>query len=116
MRADVRVLDTFNDEAVRDLQDPNAFTWLDLVGADEATITEIGERLEWHPLVTEDLREMGPRPKLERHGPPSSLLFNGVKPGAAGVPDIVEVGPVVDASYVVTVRREPLPELDRLRD
>jgi magnesium transporter len=112
----VRVLDTFNDEAVRDLEDPDAFTWLDLVGADEATITEIGDRLEWHPLVTEDLREMGQRPKLERHGLLASLFFNGVKPGADGLPDVVEVGLVVNGSYVVTVRREPLPELDRLRD
>jgi magnesium transporter len=112
----VRVLDTFNDEAVRDLEDPDAFTWLDLVGADEATITEIGARLEWHPLVTEDLREMGQRPKLERHGLLASLFFNGVKPGADGLPDVVEVGLVVNGSYVVTVRREPLPELDRLRD
>jgi magnesium transporter len=112
----VRVLDTFNDDAVRDLQDPDAFTWLDLVGADEATITEIGARLEWHPLVTEDLREMGQRPKLERHDHLASLFFNGVKPGADGLPDVVEVGLVVNGSYVVTIRREPLPELDRLRD
>jgi magnesium transporter len=112
----VRVLDTFNDEAVRDLKDPDAFTWLDLVGADDATITEIGARLEWHPLVTEDLREMGQRPKLERHDHLASLFFNGVKPGADGLPDVVEVGLVVNGSYVVTVRREPLPELDRLRD
>jgi magnesium transporter len=112
----VRVLDTFNDEAVRDLKDPDAFTWLDLVGADEATITEIGARLEWHPLVTEDLREMGQRPKLERPDHLASLFFNGVKPGADGLPDVVEVGLVVNGSYVVTIRREPLPELDRLRD
>jgi magnesium transporter len=112
----VRVLEAFDDDAVRDLRDPDAFTWLDLVGADGATITEIGERLEWHPLVTEDLREMGQRPKLERHGHIASLFFNGVKPGPDGLPDLVEVGLVVNGSYVVTVRPEPLPELDRLRN
>jgi magnesium transporter len=112
----VRVLDTFNDEAERDLKDPDAFTWLDLVAPDEATLTDLGERMGWHPLVCEDLREMDQRPKLERHGHIASLFFNGVRPGPDGLPDVVEVGIVVDGSYVVTVRREPMAELDRLRN
>jgi len=112
----VRVLDAFSDDAVRDLKDPDAFTWLDLVAPSDATIAELGQRLDWHPLVCEDLQEMGQRPKLEQHGAIASVFFNGVKPGPDGLPDLVEVGLVVDGSYVVTIRRDELPELDRLRD
>ncbi|MBI4540106.1 MAG: magnesium/cobalt transporter CorA [Gemmatimonadetes bacterium] len=50
------------------LVDTPAITWINIDGLHDAElITKLGEKLELHPLVVEDIVSVGQRPKLEDH-------------------------------------------------
>ena len=58
-----------------ELPDPptDQFWWLDIEGHDVATIATVAERLALHPLLVEDVVNVGQRPKVEAYG--ETLFF-----------------------------------------
>jgi magnesium transporter len=54
---------------LREWRPPAAGTraWLDIEGTDAAVVAALGERLELHPLIVEDLRSTEQRPRVDLH-------------------------------------------------
>ena len=55
--------------------DPNARLWIDLQDPDRDLLIGIGEALELHPLVTEDILERNQRAKLEQTGDVAHIVM-----------------------------------------
>jgi magnesium transporter len=87
------------------------FFWLDVSHPGNAGVDWLSETFELHPLVHEDLRSFGQRPKLEPYGSYSVLVVYGAAPDEDG---LVEVHCILSESYLVTVRRDPAPCFDDL--
>jgi magnesium transporter len=113
----VRILDTIDERALDELQARGEFFWLDVAGADDATLTRLGERFGWHALALEDTISFGQRPKLDRYEDHMLIVFYGAHSPAheADEPDLIEVHVLVSGDWVVTVRRKPCDGLDALR-
>jgi magnesium transporter len=111
----VRVLDTIDERAMDELVAREEFFWLDLVGADDDALKRLGERFGWHPLALEDTLHFEQRPKLDRYGDHTLLVFYGAQESDTATPDLLEVHLVVSGNWVVTVRRERCGGLDALR-
>jgi magnesium transporter len=109
----MQVLDAIDPRELDALLARGEFFWLDVVDADAATLTKLGERFGWHPLVVEDTIHFGQRPKLERFDDQILLVFYGARPATDG-PELIEVHVIVSGDWVVTVRRERVAELDAL--
>ena len=91
------------------------FFWLDFENPEEDDFTLLREVFRFHPLALEDSEQFGQRPKLEDYG---SFVFMVVY-GAAPPPDedrLVEVHCFYSESFLVTVRREPAPSCEALRE
>jgi magnesium transporter len=89
------------------------FFWLDLEAATDEQIQRMGETLGFHPLSIEDSQHFGQRPKVERHKDHLFAVFFGAAP-AEDEDRLVEVHIYFTTDYLVTIRRETSPELDRL--
>ena len=91
------------------------FFWLDFENPEEDDFTLLRDVFRFHPLALEDSEQFGQRPKLEDYG---SFVFMVVY-GAAPPPDedrLVEVHCFYSESFLVTVRREPAPSCEALRE
>jgi magnesium transporter len=111
----MRVLDAIDERAIGELTGRGEFFWLDLVGVDDAALTRLGERFGWHPLALEDTLHFEQRPKLDRYGDHTLLVFYGARQSDTATPDLLEVHVVVSGDWVITVRREQCEALDALR-
>ena len=111
----MRVLDTIDERAMDELVARGEFFWLDVVGAEDPALKRLGERFGWHPLALEDTLHFEQRPKLDRYGDHTLLVFYGAQESDTATPDLLEVHLVVSGDWVVTVRRERCGGLDALR-
>ncbi len=111
----MRILDSIDEQTLDDLQARGEFFWLDVVGADEQTLTRLGERFGWHALAVEDTVNFGQRPKLDRYGDYMLLVFYGAGQSTDETPELIEVHVLVSGDWVVTVRRKGCDEFDALR-
>jgi len=63
-----QVYDELDTSKAIELARSSSLTWLDIVGlSDEQTLVELGRALGLHPLVLEDVMQVGTRPKAELH-------------------------------------------------
>ncbi len=87
--------------------------WLDLERADDDGIAMLRDVFQFHPLVIDDVTEFGQRPKVEDFGDMVYLVYYGV---AADGRSFAEVHFFASTDYLVTVRKDGCPAVDRLRD
>ncbi|ADB52593.1 magnesium/cobalt transporter CorA [Conexibacter woesei] len=119
----MEVLDAIDDRALDALLARREFFWLDLVGPSDEEVARLGARFGWHPLAIEDTQEFRQRPKLDRYGDHTLLVFYGARDVPVPEEDtdeenrrvLVEVHLLISGDWVVTVRKRESPELDDLR-
>jgi magnesium transporter len=65
--------------------DPGEVTWINVTGISKVTDLEnLGECFKIHPLVLEDILEVGQRPKVEDYDEYLYIVLNSIRPGADG--------------------------------
>ncbi|MGK2938975.1 MAG: magnesium transporter CorA family protein [Solirubrobacteraceae bacterium] len=92
-----------------------AFVWVEIHDPDDTQIERLAETFSLHPLSVVDLRQFGQRARLERFGDHLGGVFYGAEPDG-GAPRMRELHFFVSAQWLVTVHREPIPQLHDLRD
>lgn len=110
----MHVLTTPERAQLSQLLEQREFFWLDLSSPSSSDVDLLSELLELHPIVVEDIRHFGQRPKLDTYQHYAAMTFYGVGGGRKG-PELHEVHVLLSNSYLVTIHREQQPELDRLR-
>jgi magnesium transporter len=113
----VEVLTTVDGEQIAELRRADRFFWLDLDEPSHEDIDLLGRLLGLHDLALEDTREMQQPPKVDRFGDHVLVVWWSARQCDADADrafETVEVHVYVHGSYVMTVRRRPLPALDRL--
>ncbi|UUY03265.1 magnesium transporter CorA family protein [Svornostia abyssi] len=91
------------------------FVWVEIHDPDDTQIDRLAQSFSLHPLSVTDLREFGQRGRLERFGDHLGGVFYGAHPDG-GTPQMREVHFFASAKWLVTVHREPIPQLHELRD
>ncbi len=110
----MQVLDRIDRAEIDVLRERGEFFWLDLVGAGEEELQELQRVFELHPLVMEDMRERGQRPKLDDYEGYVLLVFYGANRSGDDVA-LVEVECVISGDWIITHRDAVGTELDELR-
>lgn len=90
------------------------YAWIDMRGADDARIAEVGERLRLHELTIEDLQHFGQRAKIEDYPDYLHLVVWGAAP-RSDADRLVEVHIVYSRDYMITFARDESAALDRVR-
>lgn len=111
----MRVLTGLDDEAIRALLADEEFFWCDLSAPTPGEVIRLGHLLGLHPLAVEDTQEFGQRPKLDEYGDYALLVMLGAR-GGDNEAELAtfEVHAFVSGRWIVTVHRDPVPELDAL--
>jgi magnesium transporter len=97
----VQVLEVIDRPAIERLQAADEFFWLDVHAPSPEDIDELGEIFMLHPLVVEDLRKFGQRPKVDDYQDFLHIVFYGVD-----ALEPVEVHIVIRGEVMLTVRHE----------
>jgi magnesium transporter len=80
---DERQLDSFS--ASQLVADPGEVTWINVTGITrEKDLDKLGQSFKIHPLVLEDILEVGQRPKIEDYDEYLYIVLNAIRPGAKG--------------------------------
>jgi magnesium transporter len=114
----VQILDAIDEAAVRELRSRHEFFWLDLVAPSDDEVRRLGDLVGLHPLAVQDTLHFGQRPKLDVYDEQALLVLEG---GVAADPEednphpLEEIHCYVSGDFVITVRRNPFAELDRLK-
>jgi magnesium transporter len=111
----VRVLTAIDRDEIQALRQRDEFFWLELHQPSDDDIDELAKLFELHPMAVRDLRAFEQRPKIDDYRDWVLLVFYGARMEAGERPTLVEVELVVSGSYVVSIHRDPCPELDELR-
>ena len=78
-----RQLDSFT--ACQLVGDPGEVTWINITGISKVTdLEKLGECFKIHPLVLEDILEVGQRPKVEDYDEYLYIVLNAIRPVAEG--------------------------------
>ena len=78
-----RQLDAFAECQITD--DPGEVTWINVTGISKVKdLEKIGECFKIHPLVLEDILEVGQRPKVEDYDDYLYIVLNSIRPAAEG--------------------------------
>lgn len=92
-------------------------TWIDIVGLDPATVRAIGDRLNVHPLVLEDMLNTRARPKYEVF---EDHVYLSLKTIALEEPGerlrIEQVSIVLGRNVVVSIQEAPGDDLEPVRE
>lgn len=91
------------------------FVWVEIHDPDDTQIDRLAQTFSLHPLSIVDLRQFGQRGRLERFGDHLGGVFYGAQPNG-GVRPMCEVHFFVCERWLVTVHRDPVPQLHALRD
>ena len=112
------VLTAVEDDRIADHRARDEFFWLDLTQPSANDLDRLREALGLHPMALEDTREFGQRPKVDLYQDYVLLVYYTVRPseGPERLVETIEVHVYVSGHWIVTVHREPLPLLGRLRD
>jgi magnesium transporter len=95
-------------DTVRGLLDTSARFWLDLAGLDHSTADGLlRDIFGFHQLAVEDAEHFAQRPKVDPYDDFTLMVVYGV----GGSDQLVEVHCFCTKNYLVTVHREPCPEL-----
>jgi len=97
----VQVLDVIDQPAIDRLRAADEFFWLDVHSPSPEDVDELGEIFTLHPLVVEDLRNFGQRPKIDDYSDFLHIVFYGMESS-----EPVEVHLVVRGEALITVRRD----------
>jgi len=111
----VRVLTRIDREEIQALRARDEFFWLELHESSDEEVREVGELFGLHPMAVKDLMAFGQRPKIDDYGEWVLLVYYGARLAEDGRPVLFEVQLVVSGSYIVSLHRDPAPELDQLR-
>jgi magnesium transporter len=109
------VFTRFDRTEIEELRRRNQFLWVDLSAPSDHELDELGDLFGLHPLALEDVRRFGRRPKLDDYGDHLLLVFYGASLDSRDEPRPIEVHVLLSGESVVTVHREPCPELVELR-
>jgi len=93
----------------------NEFFWLDIHAPTEEEFKLLRDVFRFHPLALEDSEQFGQRPKIDEYDNFVFLVFFG----AAPPPDedrLVEVHCFYSDRFLVTVRQDPAPACDKVRE
>jgi magnesium transporter len=78
-----RPLDAFTECQI--VTDPGEVTWINVTGVSKAKdLEKLGECFKIHPLVLEDILEVGQRPKVEDYDDYLYIVLNSIRPAAEG--------------------------------
>jgi magnesium transporter len=88
--------------------------WLDLHGSDDDTTHLLRDVFGFHPLAVEDAEQFGQRPKVDDYDGYVLIVLYGAPSRQHG--PLVELHCFYSEHYLVTVHREPSPELHQLRE
>ena len=115
----MEVLTTVDPGRIGALLERDEFFWLDLHSPSAPDLATVGDLLGLHPLAVEDSREWYQRPKVESYDDHVLLVYftallREVADDESVVP--IEVHIYVAGGYVLTLRRDEIPELEALRD
>jgi len=116
-------------EEFREQLDQNGFFWVDLESPTDEEIDTLADVFGFHPLAIEDAKASNQRPKLDLYGEHVFLVFYGARAGRVPLPPhqpgkgatadaglLAEVDMFISGNYVITLHREPMPELEALRE
>jgi magnesium transporter len=110
-KADGQVQDF--DDISEILNEPGTLVWFDVVDPEPADLEVLREEFDLHPLAIEDAVQAHERPKIESYG---SYWFVIVQ--AASMADehinLHEIAIFAGKNFLVTVRHEPLFDLDEI--
>lgn len=111
------VLTDVHSEQIAERRRSDEFFWLDLASPTNEALDALQAALDLHPMALEDTREFGQRPKVDTYRDYVLVVFYTAQrcedPERVVAP--VEVHVYVSGHWIVTVHREPLPELEGLR-
>jgi magnesium transporter len=112
----MEVLTEVEPERIQALRARDEFFWLDLKAPSDADLASAGRVLALHELALEDTREFGQRPKVDRYPERVLLVYwtARVTPNGLAV-EQVEVHLHISGSFLLTVSRTDVGELDDLR-
>lgn len=96
--------------AVRQLIDSSARFWLNLSDLDPDGVSLLRDTFGFHPLAVEDAEHFGQRPKIDTYDDFSLLVVYGATSGG----QLTEVHCFYTADYLVTIHRDPCPDLSDL--
>jgi magnesium transporter len=111
----VRVLTRIDREEIEALRARDEFFWLELHASSPEEVRDLGDLFGLHPMAIKDLLAFGQRPKIDDYGDRVLLVYYGARLDGDGRPVLSEVQLVVSGSYIVSLHRDPAPELDELR-
>lgn len=102
----MRILTAADAGTIAQARTGREYFWLDLVDPDPNELEALGQLLEWHPLLVEDLRHRSQRPKVEDFADHVLIVAYAVAPAAASRDDLQALDHmlVVHGDYLVTVR------------
>ena len=103
-----------NETDVRKLLQAGSPFWLDLHGSDDETTHLLSDVFGFHPLAVEDAEQFGQRPKVDDYDDYVLIVLYGAPTRRNG--PLVELHCFYSEQYLVTVHREPSPELHQLRE
>ncbi len=91
--------------------DPGEVTWINVTGVSKVKdLEKLGECFKIHPLVLEDILEVGQRPKVEDYDDYLYIVLNSIRPGAEGEELVAEeislvLGPLLPPVFLRRRRR-----------
>jgi magnesium transporter len=112
----MEVLTAVDGDRIAGLRRADEFFWLDLESPSDDELDALQETLELHPMALEDTREFGQRPKVDAYQDYVLLVFFTLRESDERMVEPVEVHVYVSGHWIMTVRRVPLPLLERLHD
>ena len=83
---------------------PGEVTWINVTGISKVTDLErVGECFKIHPLVLEDILEVGQRPKVEDYDEYLYIVLNAIQPAAEGAELVAEeISLVLGPNYLLS--------------
>jgi magnesium transporter len=112
----VRVLTAIDRQEIQALRQRDEFFWLELHAPSDDEVDQLAQLFDLHPMAIRSLRTFDQRPKIDDYRDWVLLVYYGARMEADQRPRLVEVEVVVSGSYIVSIHRDPFPELDELRD
>ncbi|HWI21536.1 MAG TPA: magnesium transporter CorA family protein [Baekduia sp.] len=97
----MKFLDSIDEATIAACLEQKHFFWLDLFDPSSEELDAAQRIFGLHELATEDSREFGQRPKLERYEDHALIVFYGVHRG-----ELVEIHVHVSGDWVLTVHRD----------
>jgi magnesium transporter len=89
--------------------------WINIEGAQPATLKRIQSGLGIHPLVLEDILHLGQRPKVEDHGDYIFIVLKMVYTDDGGQITAEQVSIVLGANYLITFQERPGDVFENIR-